>query len=132
MSNSLSFNDALDRGVYRNLEKALRGLRHVEMSVGKVLRKYGEECEREGMVVGEDGELSAVDQQAVWDAGMSEEGKFWDYLDGRDNSQGVYDVCEYLWNRFGGYDGDEGRVIQVAMLKWVLIEAFKLEGLEGA
>lgn len=131
MSNSLRVSVGTE-GVldsYRNLLRGLGGLRYSMINVGKVMRKYGEEGEREGMVDDANGDLSAVDQQLVWDAGMGEEARYWEWLEGRSGS--VMDVADYLWERFSGEGDDGDKVVHVCMLEWVLEECRKLEGREG-
>lgn len=112
--------------VYDNLFRGFSGLRDVELSVGRVMRKYGEDREMEGLIFDD---ISTDDTVAIHIAGEEEVSDYWEGL--KKNGGEVIGVCEYLYERFssmyrrGGSFDEAG---YVDMLKWVLDEARRFEG----
>lgn len=112
----------------RDLFKGFVGLKDVELTVSKVMRKYGEDCERR-FIAKDYMSISMDEDIAIHIAGEEEVSDYWEGLKG--NGGTVIGVCEYLIERFypmyrhhNWFDESGYR----DKLRWVLDEARRFEG----
>lgn len=110
---------------YDYLFEGFSKLKDVELSVARVMRKYGEDREREGLLLDD---ISTDDAVAIHIAGEEEVSDYWEGL--KRNGGGLIGVCKYLHERFSPIYKREGWFDESAYidrLEYVLTEARRFE-----